>query len=130
MFNLGLKTREMGIIICPKHGTSGIAICIEKAICHKILQNIPVQDNELAVIRIEVFDFDRETFVTNLNHLITKKLKEERDLQDYYKIVTEDEFEQLDTKMDVGATCVKCFEEFARANEWSELFIYYAEKNL
>ncbi|MCU0438896.1 MAG: hypothetical protein MUC49_13430 [Raineya sp.] len=122
----------MGVVICAKHGMSGIAICIEKAICDKIYQNESIQDEELTIIHVEVFEVnsDGEIFVVNLNHLITKELKEKNNLQEAYKMLDEQAFDELEKKMDAGVTCGKCFQEFAQANGWSEQFINYAENNL
>lgn len=102
----------MGMVICEKHGRTGIAIGILNEICDKIVNDERISQNVLRTIVIEYYDED-ELLVSH-RYLVTDDFKEAYKLKDYYKIKSDEEDEQIFKPIDpfIGAICGKCFEEY------------------
>jgi hypothetical protein len=102
----------MGMVICKKHGRTGVRIDVLDEICKKILTDKPIDQEMLSFIHVEYFDNKELLFDTN--YIVTKRFKEERNLEDYYKISTDKEQELLNRKLgnSIGAICGKCFDEY------------------
>ena len=103
----------MGLIICDKHGEQGIVINIEDDICRKILADTPLTNEELCVIKAVFYD-DDETFLMDVNYLVSIQTKESLNLMEYFEIRTEEEDEKFLGKMSskMGAVCGQCLNEY------------------
>jgi hypothetical protein len=102
----------MGTIICDKHGMSGISINIQNDICMKILKNELLQDSDLEVIKVKLFDNNQ--FLFDINYIVTVALKKELSLLDVYEIKEEYEDEKLIKKFELkmGVVCGQCLNEY------------------
>jgi len=102
----------MGTIICDKHGMNGIAINIQNDICIKIIQNEPLSDSDLEVIKVNLYDGNQ--FLLDVNYIVTKELKKELTLLDVYDIKEEYEDEKFikpfASKM--SEVCGQCLNEY------------------
>lgn len=101
----------MGMIICEKHGRTGIRTGILEEICQKVLNDTPITQNELSYIVIDYFD--KNDFLFTNKYIVTKSFKKELNLDDYYKISTVEE-ERIFKKIgsNIGVLCGKCFDEY------------------
>jgi hypothetical protein len=102
----------MGMVICKKHGRTGVRIDLLDEICKKILSDEPIDQQILSFIHVEYFD--KKELLFDTTYIVTKKFKEERNLGNYYKISTEEEEGLLNRKFGdyLGAICGKCFDEY------------------
>jgi hypothetical protein len=102
----------MGMIICEKHGMTGISINILKDICEKILENEPIAQEELATILVDYYDED--TFLITDRYLVTNDFKREYQLRGYYKISSDEEDQRLWRPIApmMGGLCGKCYKEY------------------
>lgn len=103
----------MGTIICEKHGECGIAINIQNDICEKILKNELLQDSDLAVIKVNLYE-DNDQFIYDNNFIVTVALKKDLLLLDVYDIKDEYEDEKLSKKIHskMGVVCGQCLNEY------------------
>ena len=104
----------MGMILCEDHGRTGIRTGILEQICQKVLDDIPITQEELSYILVEYYD--NETFMFTNKYIVTKKFKKESNLNVYYKVSTEEEAALLYNKLgsNTSAICGKCFEEYLK----------------
>jgi hypothetical protein len=102
----------MGMVICEKHGLTGIAIGILNEICDKIVNDEPISQNILRTVVIEYFVED-ELLISH-RYLITDNFKRAYKLAAHYKIKSDEEDERIFKPIDpfIGAICGKCFEEY------------------
>ena len=102
----------MGIIICEKHGRTGIVTGVLKEICQKMLNDELLNQDELTTILIDYYDGKKLLF--NEKYLITADFKKKLKLKDHYKISTDEEEEIFIKPMasEMGAICGKCYEEY------------------
>ncbi|MBF7093094.1 hypothetical protein IUY40_16300 [Flavobacterium sp. ALJ2] len=73
------------MIQCVKHGLYGIAINIENSICEKINKNQELFSSNLSVV--EVYLYDGEEYLYNLNYIITNETKKSIILNQYIKFI-------------------------------------------
>jgi hypothetical protein len=63
----------MGMILCENHGRTGIRTGILEQICQKVLDDIPITQEELSYILVDYYD--NETFMFTNKYILTKKFK-------------------------------------------------------
>ena len=104
----------MGMIICEDHGRTGIITGILEQICQKVLNDIPITQEELSFILVDYYD--NETFMFTNKYIVSKKFKKESNLDDYYKVSTEEQDALLYKKLgsNTSALCGKCFDEYLK----------------
>lgn len=104
----------MGMIICEDHGRTGIRTGILEEICQKVLNDTPILQEELSYIIVDYYD--GKIFMFSNKYIVTKKFKEESELNDYYKVSTEEEDALLHEKLqsNIGVLCGKCFDEYLK----------------
>ncbi|MFB9079337.1 hypothetical protein ACFFLS_05600 [Flavobacterium procerum] len=119
----------MGMLQCEKHGLSGIAINIEKSICHKINRNQQILSSDLIVVKVYLYDNDQYLF--NLNYIITKESKKKYNIKSIYEIHNEEDEKQLN-EIDslVGVICEKCFVEYKFINNIKKIVNEYKHRDL
>jgi len=102
----------MGMIICEEHGGTGIITGILEEICQKVLNDERISQDELSYILIDCFD--KNDFLFANKYIVTKNFKISQNLDDYYRITTEEEEERLSKKIgaNIGVLCGKCFSEY------------------
>jgi hypothetical protein len=104
----------MGMIICENHGKTGIKTGILEQICQKVLDDIPILQEELSYINVDYYD--NKEFMFSNKYIVTKKFKKESNLNDYYKVTSEEEDEALYKRLgaNIGVLCGKCFDEYLK----------------
>lgn len=102
----------MGIIICKKHGRTGIVTGVLKEICQKMLNDDPINQYELTTILVEYYDEEELLFTDK--YLVTIDFKRKYDLDDYYKICSDEEEDLLlkPIASEIGAICGQCYKEY------------------
>lgn len=107
----------MGIIICDKHGRTGIITGILKDICKKMSDNANLKQSELATIIVDYYDEGELLFSDK--YLVTTEFKDNLCLDNHYKIYSEED-ENLILKrvrQKMGAMCGKCYEEYLKRHK-------------
>jgi hypothetical protein len=102
----------MGIIQCQKHGETGTAVNIQQDICKKILKDEPLKNEDMEVIKVNLYDNDE--LLLEMRYIVTKELEKELTLQKVYDIHDEIEDEKLIKPFEssMGAICGQCLDEY------------------
>lgn len=102
----------MGLIICQKHGETGVIPFISKGLWQIAKQNTKIDCDKIKVITIAI-KIDQETSFS-LKYYFTKDEFDLFSLDDYYSISTDEEDEKV-TKIFHDKTrpmCGDCFKEY------------------
>ncbi len=106
----------MSLLTCKIHGEKGAMTNASKSVCHRVKNNLPVDQESIVVINVAYMD-DAE-FLYDENYFFTKDEFEKLNLHNNYKIISdedEDSFHSL-IKESLGIECVQCFKEYMNKN--------------
>lgn len=100
----------MSLILCEKHGQTGVINHISKDICEKIINDDPLQD-DIKIVLIDLFD--KNDFLYTITNYISSTLVAKHKLLEKYIIHNEEEEIILDKNFPkLSGLCGKCFREY------------------
>jgi len=100
----------MGLILCEKHGQTGLINHISKDICEKVINDEPLQA-DIKIVLINLFD-ENEFLCTITNHISSTLVAKHKLLEKYIihnekeELALEEHFPKL------SGLCGKCFREY------------------
>ena len=105
----------MGLILCDKHGPTGVINHISEDICEKVISDDPLKREDIKVVLIDLYD--EEEYLFTITNYISADLFAKYELREKYVIRNEEEEEALDRKLPkLGALCGMCFKAYLIKN--------------
>ena len=104
----------MGLVVCSKHGRSGIVPFISKDLSDCIRNNVRINADDIKVIKVSLYDEGEH--LGDLRYFIRRDPSQPNLIARHYIIRNEAEERTFDEEVGVlmhgGGCCVKCFNEY------------------